>query len=367
MKLNSLFLTPLGAAAPIGVNKKEIIPAIIAAGAALGAAGLGALSQNSANKANLQGVQDTNEANRQINESQLAWARQQYSMERLENRFLVDQAYQRELENRAHNEAYNSPAQQVARLRAAGINPALAMYGGAGSVGASQGSVNAQVGQNPHANLPSMIPMQSGVIQPIDFNSLAVAGQNMSDFILRAERQETDINVLKEHQRNETIKTLQEIENLKVEQKYKDALTSEVIRASQFEDYHMKGRSDQIALSNYMTKIQCKQVLFSMIAKDVELQISQALAASNIRLNNSQIGLVAVNIANGMIDGRIKSADAALKEFQNGIITDPNNPQNRTREMWNETAMKHLRFLTQAFGDLLNDVIPLRDLLKLGK
>lgn len=161
MKLNSLFLTPLGAAAPIGVNRKCGAEAAMSVAGLLGSV-LDYFSSSDRDDMNLKIARETNEANQQINESQLAWARDQYSQEKAENRFLVDQAYQRELENRAHNEWYNSAAQQVARLRAAGINPALAMYGGSGSIGASHSSINAQIGQNPHANQPSMIPMESG-------------------------------------------------------------------------------------------------------------------------------------------------------------------------------------------------------------
>lgn len=97
---------------------------------------------------------------RQFND-QMAYARASAAADKIENRFLVNQAYERELENRE----YNSPRNEMKRLREAGLNPYLAKYGN-GAVGGS-GSIGAQVGSpgksfmpgNP--GVPSNIPNQA--------------------------------------------------------------------------------------------------------------------------------------------------------------------------------------------------------------
>ena len=103
----------------------------------------------------------TNEANKEINEQQLAWARENYELEKAENRFLVDQAYERELENRTHQEQYDSPEATKQRWIDAGFNPSL-MMSPTGLQSGSVGSVGSSVGSAPRHNQPNMIPMQQG-------------------------------------------------------------------------------------------------------------------------------------------------------------------------------------------------------------
>ena len=104
----------------------------------------------------------TNQTNERMNEAQLAWAREQYEREQAENRYLMDLQYYRDLENRSHNEEYNSPEAMMERYRQAGLNPYLMMsqgHLGSASGGSSMSGYNAS---NPHANQPNMIPAQNG-------------------------------------------------------------------------------------------------------------------------------------------------------------------------------------------------------------
>lgn len=83
--------------------------------------GLGSSAMN--NKA----VQDTNKANMEIAKYQAQWQQQEH-----------EKAYQRSLNMWNLQNEYNSPAQQMARIRAAGLNPNL-VYGN-GVTGNSSGS-----------------------------------------------------------------------------------------------------------------------------------------------------------------------------------------------------------------------------------
>lgn len=247
MKLNNLFLTPLGASAPIGVNQKnEAVTALAAVAGVTALLGsiIGASSQDSANATNLQGIRETNEANARINQSQLDFARQQYYLERNENRFLVDQQYQRDLDNRD----YNSPAQLVARLRAAGINPALALTGGGASLGSS--NVSSSTGQNASGNVPNAIPMQSGNVQPIDYSGLGVGVNNMAQIHLAAEKNQADMSAMKQHTDNETLETLGKIRNHEFNNAYLRQQMNKVVQDIAFNRENWSARSYALELAN---------------------------------------------------------------------------------------------------------------------
>lgn len=102
---------------------------------------------------NLISTNSTNEANKDINESQLA-AQREYWKQQQEN-WLQERRWS--LQDRAFENAYNSPAALKSRYLAAGINPYLAMQGQS-----APASVQAVSPSAPNApNVPSSIPMQS--------------------------------------------------------------------------------------------------------------------------------------------------------------------------------------------------------------
>lgn len=146
-----------------------ILAAAIAGAGAIAGGVANLVSAADANKANRDIAADTNATNMQINREQLAAQRAMYYTQARENRFLVDQAYERELENRS----YNSPQNQKELYLRAGINPLLA--GQFGSVGASH-SMQVPTGQVPSTSTPNAIPAQSGEpIRPLDSTGLGMA------------------------------------------------------------------------------------------------------------------------------------------------------------------------------------------------
>ena len=157
----TLLNVPLGMSDPARSKCAGWEEALIGMAAGSFASFLDSQNVENTNAANERIAFRTNEANKEINNQQIAWAREKYEQEKAENRFLVDQAYQRELENRA----YNSPAELKRRYLQAGINPYLAMSGSSG--GSASGSIGASVGSPPKYDNPSMIPMQIGApMQP---------------------------------------------------------------------------------------------------------------------------------------------------------------------------------------------------------
>lgn len=119
---------------------------------------INARSQRAANKANLQMNRDTNYVNWRINQANLDQSKAMFEREL---------AYNYEMWNKQN--AYNDPSAQVQRLKGAGLNPYLMLDGGdAGTAGSSTA---------PSYNQPSMIPMQSGHVDPVkvDFDPIGTA------------------------------------------------------------------------------------------------------------------------------------------------------------------------------------------------
>lgn len=144
---------------PYSPQKNYFIDSIISAGASHINTGINTLfnywNTNNTNEANARISKDTNDVNYKLWQEQLAAQREQYEKERLENRFLVDQAYQREIENRDYQNWYNSPKAQIERYLRAGINPYLAMSGLSAMASAGASS---SVGSNPSMSPASPIP-----------------------------------------------------------------------------------------------------------------------------------------------------------------------------------------------------------------
>ncbi len=226
-------------------------PAILAAaiaGAGAIAGGVSNLvSAADANKTNREISEDTNATNMQINREQLAAQRAMYYTQARENRFLVDQAYERELENRS----YNSPQNQKELYLRAGINPLLA--GQFGSVGGSH-SMNVPSGQVPSSSTPNAIPAQSGLpVQPLNFDGFGVAASKAMDLVSMQQSEErlnSDIAAQKQRVDNETAETLSRIQSSKTNDVYNRWLSRKLAQDWAFNNDHYYEKSRNLKLVN---------------------------------------------------------------------------------------------------------------------
>lgn len=152
------------------------LPAAITAGASI-LNGVGNYySQKAANAANLQATRETNEMQRQIAQMNNDTA---ISMMRENNEWSRQQAI--DMFNMENN--YNSPLEQVKRLRAAGINPAVALGGSTTSIANSGDISTPQSSPVPAMSMPQFTPPHFQAVQPIttgfisalkDFASMSV-------------------------------------------------------------------------------------------------------------------------------------------------------------------------------------------------
>ena len=122
-----------------------LAPALIGAAGAIGSGVANLVSQADANKTNLKMTRETNEQNKELFERQLAW--------------------QEDMWNKSNE--YNDPSNQVARLKAAGINPAFVL--GNGSM-AEASPMSA--GAAPQLQAPHVEPLNYGQIVSAIANSV---------------------------------------------------------------------------------------------------------------------------------------------------------------------------------------------------
>lgn len=303
------------------------------AGADLASLGFGVIgmaldwdAQTQANAINRQNAMETNQLNREINEQQIAWAKEKYRQEKAENRFLVDQAYRRELENRA----YNSPQAQKLRYLKAGINPYLAMYGGASA--GSQPSIGSTVGSPAKYDNPNMIPMQIGAPAQA-YRGFGLGAQHMMDFHLAAERNQADIASLKTRTDLAALETFAKIKNYDWNNKHLNALTNQILQDVRFNQENWSAKSDALDLANqkiradmdYQKSMTEYQNIVNKYAPKHQAQILSNLEAeydniySAVHKNDEEAALAAANRALVGVETNTKErmADAIVDDAYN--------------------------------------------------
>lgn len=286
--MRNLFNIPLGACtAPFGSPKKEIFNAF----ANIISSMINTGNVSATNEANTWNNIITNNMNKQINDDQLAWARENYEMEKAENRFLVDQAYQRELENRAHQEQYNSPAETKQRWIDAGFNPSL-MMSPTGLASGNVSSVGSSVGSPPRHNQPNMIPMQQAAPSiPYQVPDGFGIGKDLEFYLAsrQSEREDyrlaSDITFKDNQMRLDYLRYRMDNSKSGAERKYFEKLTSNLDREMALNEDKF---SHQIEWDNFQKEVAEYQVK----QKDMEIQIQSYLAENQIAVGNAQIGML---------------------------------------------------------------------------
>lgn len=270
----------------------------------------------------------TNQANKEINESQIAWAKEKYREEKAENRFLVDQAYRRELENRA----YNSPQAQKLRYLQAGINPYLAMY--QGGTGGTQSSIGSTVGSPAKYVNPNTIPMQTGAPAiPYPQTGFGLAAQHMMDFHLAAEKNQADIAALKTRTDLAALETFAKIKNYDWNNKHLNALTNQILQDVRFNQENWSAKSEALDLANqkiradmdYQKSMTEYQNIVNQYAPKHQAQILSNLEAeydqiySAVHKNDEDAALAAANRALVGVDKdtKVRMADAIVDDAFN--------------------------------------------------
>ena len=196
----------------------------------LGAANLSMLgnyySTQDSNQTNRRIARETNAQNYKIWQEQLAAQKEQYRQEVAENRFLVNQAYER-----------NLPKNVVKNMKEAGINPALAYESNAFQN-------NAVVGNNPSSSIPQAPEMVTGAPNiPVDFSSFGVGVSNAISNFLQSQKNEADISYLTLKGQNETAETIAKIRNMDKHSRYLNQLADNLEQDFKFNQETWRQRS----------------------------------------------------------------------------------------------------------------------------
>lgn len=203
--------------------------------------GVESSDRRSANELNYWSQMNTNKTNADINESQLAAARENWAREQAN--FEMQRKWS--LEDRAYENWYNSPAQVAERYRKAGLNPALMMQG-QGSVG----SASASQGQAPQfGSPPGSIPMQAAHFEPT-MQGFGLSMQKAIDTYMMAMRNEADIAAIKQRTDNETAETLANLSMKSSQSDYNKMLTRKLFQDWEFNRDTYADRQRAISLGN---------------------------------------------------------------------------------------------------------------------
>lgn len=253
MKLNQLFSSPLGAqVAPIGSYrpKRSATAAAIATGIGMGVGSLASAYANLKNQA------DTNEANKEINRENLAWQKEQWKQQ--QENFKLQRKWQ--LEDTASERNWNSVASQAARYRAAGLNPALAMYGGAGQNQVQTGTVNPTA---PSGSYPG----QSMQMQPAQINleGLGMSVGQAMQTKMALERNESDMSVARQHVQNETLDTMSKMIQRGFQNEHFKRQAEQIANQIKFDNENWAERSRAIKVAN--DKIKADQLYQEELTK----------------------------------------------------------------------------------------------------
>lgn len=269
--------------------EKDIAPAVLAAiiaGGSVVASGVGNLiSQANSNEANRDIARETNAANAKMHEQDLAAQRQLYMDAKAENRYLVNQAWNRE-------QQYKDPKNLRDAYLRAGINPAFAMQnGGFGSLPA------ASTGSAPTASVPKGDPAVTGAPQQsLDFSAFGYAGnQAAQTYLAYSENTRKDYALANDI---EVSRTNAQANLIKAQ-----AEAKQVGLRADFQDFER-----QRALDNYWLEVdrnaqvkESQQIEHDLSSRALDLKqneiaINEHLANSKIKLDQSTINQIANEI-----------------------------------------------------------------------
>lgn len=203
------------------------------------------------------------------------------------NKALSEQAYQQNVEQWNRENAYNTPAQQVARLTAAGLNPNMA-YG-------SPGVVSSTAADSPQMSYQRYDP----TTPQLDINGHALSDNLINAFLAELTERRTD---------NETAKTIAEIESMKYKNRLSKVQADKIVQDIEYKPKEFDlSRRETLAKINQLNadaqlagvKHDEQAILNQFTATLQQAQIAESY--SRTQLNRQQAkqidSLIAVNYA----------------------------------------------------------------------
>lgn len=238
----------------------------------------------------------------------------------------AEKAYERQLDFWGKNNAYNTPEQQMKRLREAGLNPYLMLQNGLGSSGNSVG-----VSPPPAAHSAGLVPSTIGEGISRGFESLMQGLQ----IAINNKKANSDIKVNEaetEKKKAETDKTRAETEGAKISNSWSPLLFKSQLEGQNFSNYStllenefnlrsMDSRLQAVDLQNALVKTQREYLL----AQQSQVRIQSLLAQKELDFYDQtklqELSLYSAQIYNQYASGNLSYEQAQLA-IANRLKTD---------------------------------------------
>lgn len=230
------------------------------------------------------------------------------------NKQLAEEEFRRNVEMWQMQTAYNSPANQLARLTQAGINPHLAY---------AKGSINNVASQAPSYNAPSYgyegsaLPDTSGYIS---------AGQNAAENVVRSTLSNDNLSAQGDYIRAQTQKVLLEAAAQETDNEIKRALKAEAISQGRFKTKILETEVDEKKwiVDNLVQTYEGKKLLNEFNAHTIDDRIDQVRFA---------VKLIKANIA--LKAAQTRSENYRRENFMPAQVDNIKAHTNLTNEQWN--------------------------------
>ena len=220
----------------------------------------GASSQNSANKTNMQIAQMNNEFNERMMQKQMD--------------------YNTDMWNKQN--AYNAPSAQVARLKAAGLNPYLMMSGSNGNLGSASSANSANMASSSgNPNMQAYNPQSS-----IDAGINAIGGA-VANYI-SAKKAEGEL--AKMQFENQLL--AEQVRSVAKDNEYKSLMNDEILRGYKYDnytkaaDYESKLWSNRYQQETYNSDVNIKRLQEQNLYNS---NVLQGLTSLQMSLQNKQL------------------------------------------------------------------------------
>ena len=248
-------------------------------------------------------ARETNQQNYRIWQEQLEAQRQQYLAEKMENRYLVDQAYER-----------NLPKNVIKNLKEAGINPALAFESNAFSD-------NAVVGNNPSSSVPAAPSMVSPQMLPPNLSDIGTGLSRVAEAYYRDREEErsdyalaADITFRDRQSKIDLIKAAIQAKEAGVNERWVDSQIDDSNR-----NYYLN--LDKFAVENEERQRRYDLDEARLQIEQREADIKEAAVQNEIRLSYAQISQINQLISESVqrVDNMRAEQDLSYKEYQKAL------------------------------------------------
>lgn len=375
---------------PNAPDLKCLDPLIGAALVGAGGSLLSGIFGTENNDANIAMQRETNAQNYQIFKEQLAASNEQWWREQAENRYLVNQARKWSLQDQAMMNEYNSPQNQMRMARAAGINPYMVAGGQFNAV--QSAGASAPEGSAPSRSMPSspemVAPQRENVWGSVGSQFGALAQTYFNNSLSEREQANKDklASSQEEYNHNKGLADLIQAISSARQAGVSEKTIDETIRHNQVvegetnrhnqstEGIAKEGNTISAKQVNEQVRHNKQQEAIERGRLSVDRFIAgfqEKLAKSQISLNSkerekvgAEISKVYQDVANMVVEGRIKTAEAIRAEARKRL-EQINLAREQDKEFVRTTPL--IREFNAVIGTAADAItVPLTSLLRAG-